>query len=121
MTLNPQNPLAADLEEDWHQHLLESGNLINTRRGSHQWTGGNTWISQGYVAKILRVTCTCGAQHDSLIGIFHRETRCSETREQALNLRNTQFPGDHIHPIEITHAPALACVACLPSKGFKEI
>jgi len=104
-----------DIEAEHHEFLLKEGNLVNTRKGSYNWTGANSWTSQGYIVRVLRATCKqCGTQHDSLMGVFHREKNGrGDLREQALDLRRIQFNNPNSTRV---YEPVIvpACLDCLP-------
>jgi hypothetical protein len=87
------NPLLDDLEAAHHQHLLEAGNLGKKPRFT-EWSDKKPWTSGGYLARVSRYTCKgCGTRNQSLLGIFVVETRGTERRETALDLRNFQMQG----------------------------
>jgi hypothetical protein len=106
--------LLDDIEAEHHETLLEKGNLVNLKKGSHQWTGARDWENQGYIVRVLRATCrACGTQNDSLMGVFHREKNGrGDLREQALDLRRVQFSGTASRVYEPVSVPA--CLDCLP-------
>lgn len=108
---------ADEIEQDYHQELLERGNLAPKPRPS--WTGENQWTSLGYVAKINRIRCTCGACTDTLIGVFHRERTPSGKIRLTPLADSFQLPGDHTHPVEVTDLPARVCAYCLTPQGFE--
>jgi len=106
------NPLLEDLEAAHHQHLLEAGNLGKKPRFT-EWSDKTPWISGGYLARLSQYRCTgCNTLNQSLIGIFHVETRGTERKESALDLRNFQMRGSP--PIAFIDLPNQAiCPACL--------
>lgn len=113
------NPLLSDLTEEFTAHLIERGNLINQNRGSHAWKVETPWTSAGYLARIVRQHCECGEFSDSLMGIFHVETRGSEKREQALDIRRAQISLDGENPVEVSLLPSVkACPKCIAYRGF---
>ena len=105
------NDLLSDLEAAHHEHLLAAGNLGKKRHV--EWSDKRPWTSEGYLARISEYTCTgCGTVNQSLIGIFAVETRGTERRETALDLRNFQMQGSPKHTI--TKLPNQAiCPACI--------
>ena len=114
--------LLDDLESAYTQHLLESGNL-RKQPALSPWLG-KPWISQGYLARVSMFSCTCGADHSSLLGIFHIETRArsdgapDDRREISLDLRS-QVSLDGNYPVEVSILPSVkACPACISQKGF---
>lgn len=113
------NPLLDDLKEEFTAHLIAHGNLINQNRGSHAWKIETPWTSAGYIARVVRQHCDCGEFSDSLLGIFHAETRGSERREQALDIRRHQISLDGEYPVEVSLLPPVyACPKCLAYRGF---
>lgn len=106
------NPLLDDLEIAHHQHLLEAGNLGKKPRFT-EWHERTPWTSKGYLARVSAYTCTgCSTYNQSLLGIFHVETRGTERKETALDLRNFQMNGSP--PVIITTLPNQAiCPTCL--------
>ena len=111
--------LLDDLEEDHHKFLLAEGNL-HVKRST--WTGHDVWESQGYVARLNRITCECGAVHLQFLGIFHREFNPARnaTKEQVLHAKS-QIPQNQNWPREINEIPAGICPSCYSFKGFQEI
>lgn len=103
---------SSEIEAEFHQHLLEKGNLNKPKRHT-EWTEHSPWVSQGYLARVSEFTCTgCSTRHQSLLGIFHLEIRGTDRRETALSLRNFQMNGSP--PVQITLLPPQAiCAACL--------
>lgn len=111
--------LIDDIEESYHQHLLESGNLVPK---PSPWTGHDRWESQGYVAKLNRIHCECGAVHLQFVGIFHREFNPARQAKKEIVLHSkSQIPQNQQWPREITEIPAGICPSCYSSKGFQEI
>lgn len=110
--------LLDEIESDYHQHLLESGNLS---RPSSKWTGENSWTSAGYLACVLVTVCKCGDKTSLLQGVFHAETHPAKGRRlTALPLSSFQVPLGQQWPIERTEVQTPVCAACLPSRGFGE-
>lgn len=108
--------LLDDLEADYHQYLLKEGNLHPRRKTD--WTGDNQWESQGYIARVNRIECKCGAHHTTLVGAFHREkTPSGKVREIALHPRSQVPIGS---PVEVQIIQAQICPSCLSSMGFAE-
>ena len=125
-SLRSQNPVKPDpsflselIEEEHHQHLLEAGN-IGKRPLAVSWSDENSWVSQGYHARVLRSVCACGAETRALLGIFHEDaTPSGKSRSQDLSLRGLQVPILGNYQVRIETAPLSAiCPACLPVKGF---
>ena len=113
------NPLALDIEEDYHQHLLEKGNLGKKPRPN--WSDENAWISLGYSARVFRSVCkSCGTQTDSLVGIFHDEKTPSGSLRSTALAANAQWPQGEKYPVHVTTSPVNLCAACLPFVGFAE-
>lgn len=106
------NDLLDDIEAAHHQHLLEAGNLGKKPRHT-DWCDRKPWASGGYLARVSRYTCKgCGTHNQSLLGIFAVETRGTERRETALDLRNFQMNGSPA--IAFLDLPNQAiCPACL--------
>jgi hypothetical protein len=106
------NDLLDDIEAAHHQHLLEAGNLGKKPRHT-EWSDRKPWTSGGYLARLSEYTCTgCGTINRSLLGVFAIETRGTERRETALDLRNFQMQGSPPHIV--TKLPNQAiCPACL--------
>lgn len=120
--------LLSDIESEKHAFLLEKGNLPGVARilqspKQSSWTGENSWVSQGYLAQILRTKCTCGFSQDSLQGIFHVEKSPSGAiRKQALDLRRFQIPlQSDLNHLELTYHLIPLCLSCLPGKGFPSL
>jgi hypothetical protein len=106
------NDLLRELEADHHNELLESGNL-RKHRVTH--APFSPWTSQGYLARVIRSTCgNCGAQLDSLMGIFHVESRGTERREQIMTLKGFQLPPSAAAGVEYTPVKTAACLDCIP-------
>ena len=107
------NPLLADLESEYHQFLLEKGNLVKKPRHT-EWHDKGPWVSKGYQAELSQYKCKgCGTLNQSLIGIFHVETRGTDTRKIALDLRNFQMSGDFSNIIITTLPDQGICPSCL--------
>jgi hypothetical protein len=111
----PRNPLLADIEAEHHNELLERGNL-RKRRVVHAPWAHQPWESQGYVAHVIRSTCTnCGKQTDSLMGIFHVETRGTERQQQIIPLKGFQLPPPPTRAwYEVSPVSVAACLDCIP-------
>lgn len=110
------NPLLADLEEEKHEDSLIRGNLAKRENPdlirSH-------WTSQGYVARIIKQTCSCGSKLTLLQGVFHRESNpLGDTREQRLDDSRFQVSLEGKHPIETSNTCVKLCAYCLITKGF---
>jgi len=105
-----QNPLALDLEAEFHSHLLREGNLFKKK----QW--GNiqpeTWAPGPNVARISEYSCAnCGTLNKTLIGLFSTETRGeNQKREKAIQ----SIPESLEYNLEIHHLPDQPiCPHCL--------
>jgi len=104
--------LLDDIEAEFHRHLLEKGNLGKPKRHT-EWRENTPWVSGGYLARITQYRCTgCNTLNQSLLGIFHVETRGTERKETALDLRNFQMNGSPPHQITVLPNQAI-CPACL--------
>jgi hypothetical protein len=114
------SPFLEFIAEEYHQHLLEAGNLGKKPRAI-SWSDDNTFFSQGYHARVTITPCSCGASHKALVGIFHEEkTPSGKTRSQALTLRGLQIPLHDSYTIRTETLPLVhVCPSCLTSKGFK--
>lgn len=115
------NDLLSELQADHHNELLEKGNL-RKRRVVHAPFASAPWASQGYLARIIRSTCLgCGGQFDSLMGIFHVETRAggTERREQVMSPKGFQLPPTSAARAEVLPVQTAACLDCIP-EAFME-
>lgn len=122
--------LLDDIEAEKHSVLLESGNLPGKAKKllppspkPQAWTGENTWTSNGYLARISRSICMCGAETKILVGIFHKETSPSgAVRLQALvnKPHRFQIPLGENYPLEITEDYTNICPECISTHGFTE-
>lgn len=113
------NSLLTELQADHHNELLESGNL-KKRRVIHAPFRPTVWQSQGYLARAIRSTClNCGAQLDSLMGIFHVETSGTNRQEHVMSLKGFQLPPGAPARIEWTHVKTAACLDCIPEAFLK--
>jgi hypothetical protein len=110
--------LLDEIEAERHEFLLEKGNLVNARKGSHAWTGANNWTARGYFVRALRATCkNCGTQHDSLMGVFLRETNGrGDLRETALNGKGLPCTPFNVAPLPREYHPVNIpmCLDCIP-------
>jgi hypothetical protein len=113
------NPFLDEIEEEHHRHLLEAGNL-GPKRKSSEWTGENSWTSQGYLAVVIRSSCACGAYADNLAGVFHIEqTPSGARRQQALDTtKRIQIPLDGSWKVSSVDRSVQICPACLSANGF---
>jgi hypothetical protein len=115
---NAANPLLDDIDADYHQFLLERGNLVPRPR-EVSWSDENRWTSLGYSARTLRTVCACGSHSDTMLGIFHDErTPSGKTRSLALDPARFQIPLDGNFPVYRTTGTCAVCPSCLSSKGF---
>jgi hypothetical protein len=113
------NDLLSELQADYHNELLEKGNLRKSRVVHAPFTS-QPWRSAGYLARVLRSTCAnCGAQVDSLMGIFHVETRGSDKREQVMPAKGFQLPPSAPAKREILPITTQSCLDCIP-EAFME-
>ena len=103
-----------ELEAEYHEELLRTGNL--NKKKENPWREETVFHSEGYLAKILRVTCqNCATQQDRLQGVFHREKNSlGSLRLIALTLSN-QFPLIGHYPREIETTQVKICAECLPA------
>jgi hypothetical protein len=115
------NALLDDFEHEYHNHLLEKGNLLKKkpREASADLKTIRAWRFTGFTARLSRTICNCGAQSVSLMGIFRDEEACDGAR-RSIALDPARFepvPGYTYPTITITQGVAV-CPACLPSMGF---
>ena len=117
--MNPPNDLLDDLKNEHHSNLLENGNLRGKARES-KWTGEFQWTSQGYIARVARLHCTCGQTTPILVGLFHLETTPSGTRrERRLDEDHYQIDPNGSYPIIVNTTQVKTCPHCLIFKGFQ--
>lgn len=123
MSTNLSLDLVEELDADYHQLLLETGNLKNLSSGSHKWTGKDCWLSEGFVARGIAVFCTnCQKTTFELLGIFTLESNAARNASRLTPITHPsdlpKHPADKPFPIELSETSAIACAACLPSLGF---
>lgn len=106
--------LLADIQAEYHQDLLENGNLKGKLLPkSSLWTGAQQWTSDGYLARVLHQTCQCGASLKLLTGVFHVEISPSGTRkEQRLDDSRIQLPL-HGTQVQTTTQQVKLCALCI--------
>jgi hypothetical protein len=117
MNKTPQsNPLAADIEEEYHTHLLERGNLNRPKRFT-DWNEVKKpqFSASGYLVELNRFTCRCGNRYTHLENVFLVETSPENARRlTALNRRNFQ-PVPTFSVETTTYENTLdLCPKCLP-------
>jgi hypothetical protein len=113
------NSLLLEIQADLHNELLEKGNL-RKRRVVYAPFSSQPWKSEGYLARVLRTTCAnCGTQWDSLMGIFHVESRGTDRREQVMSPRGFQLPPGSPAKRETLPIKTQVCLDCIP-EAFTE-
>jgi hypothetical protein len=124
MTTPEPNPFAEEIEADYHQALLESGNLPNLKSGSHKWTGKNCWIAEGFLGKYLVQTCACKKKTIFLAGIFILESNEAKKASRFTPYPKDQplpKPGEVPFPVELAYEEIPVCPYCLPQYGFPDV
>ena len=115
------NALLEDFEHEYHNHLLEKGNLARKkpREASADLKVIRSWRFEGYTARLSRLICVCGSHTDTLMGLFRDETAADGSRRSSAiePARFEPIPGETYPTITITQGVNL-CPACLPTKGF---
>lgn len=112
--------LLDEIEADYHNDLLERGNLRKRREIRASFTP--SWTSQGYVCRLLESTCRCGAKSLSLMGIFHRETTTAGgSRDQIMDLKGFALPPDSPCWTEITPVLTAACADCIHPRFLENV
>lgn len=109
-----------DIESDRHQLLLEKGNLLPKKR-EVSWSDENSWISQGYIARVLVTRCQCGTALKQLFSLAHCErTPSGKSREQALKLnqKGLTFPQSTRNQILVTTSDVEICAECVIAHNF---
>lgn len=111
--------LAEMIEEDYHQDLLEKGNLRPARK-SAEWTGSNQYTSEGYLARVAIQLCrACGSSTDHVLSVAHCERNPrGDTRELALS-RGFQIPHTARKRLVTSTEQVEACAPCLLTRGFQ--
>lgn len=119
------NPFEEEIEADYHQALLETGNLPHFKSGSHKWTGKDCWLAEGFAARVHAQCCTgCKSVAFQLIGIFRIESNAARKASRFVALRKDEplpTPGEFPHPVEISHEILDTCPGCLEKHGFPNI
>ncbi len=91
------------------------------RRERHtEWTNAESFVSEGYLARILRQTCkSCGGTAETTEGIFHAERKPGATARRLTALpRGGQWPITEHLPLEVIETTVDWCPACLRLVGF---
>lgn len=104
------NPLLEDIEHEYHNHLLEKGNLLHPKRNA--WIDHTPVEDLGYFPRVLVSTCLeCEEETKILIGVFHVTKKGSTTHAKAVK----SLKGLSLHPPEYEAGPSPSyCLKCLP-------
>lgn len=83
------------------------------------WSNAQSFTDGGYLARVMRQTCkSCGAQHETVLGVFHVEIHATGARRLQALAHNAQWPLIEGMPLEVEAQTVPYCGACLRLLGF---
>lgn len=90
------------------------------RPDANAWSNAQSFVSEGYVARVIRQTCKgCGGHVDFAQGIFHAERKPGDSARRLQKLgRGAQWPLSTHCEMEVEIQEVEWCAACLRDLGF---